>query len=284
MVATIFLLAFALAAPATQLSRESARRATCTDHLRQIGLALNQYVETTHYYPAVITRTPKHHGWTPYALPFLGQQTLFDRYDFSVHWCDPVNADVIKTPIKQFECPAATYPNRMAVGETQHPYQGAVLDYLATNRVSPAVTSRGWLPESTEVKGVLSREEWCRTSDILDGQSHTTLIVEVAGTPAKYVFRQKEPEPMYRQRGFGAWADAAPYIQGHGQQPNGRDWPGPCTINCTNDDAIYSFHPDGANFLFADGAVRYMSDNLDLFVLLAAITRANGEVIDHQDW
>jgi len=273
----------AVVAPAVLRARESARRGTCRDHLRRIGLALNSYADAAGHYPAVITRTPKNHGWVPFTLPYLGRQDLLDRYDFSVHWCDPRNAEVIRTPVPEFECPSATYPGRVAVGETIHPYQGAVLDYLATNRVSPGLPARGWLPESTNVKGILSREEWCRPEEIADGRSFTTLVAEVSGTPAKYVFREKEPDPMYGDRGFGAWADAAPYFQGRGHQPNGRDWPGPCTINCTNDDAVYSFHPGGANILFADGRVRFCSEGLDLFVLLAAITRANGEVIDARD-
>jgi prepilin-type processing-associated H-X9-DG protein len=84
---------------------------------------------------------------------------------------------------------------------------------------------------------------------------------------------------LYGKRGFGAWADGASYFQAHGHRPDGRNWPGHCTVNCTNDDAVYSFHSGGAQFLFADGSVKFLSEDLDLFVLFAIFTRANGEVL-----
>lgn len=88
---------------------------------------------------------------------------------------------------------------------------------------------------------------------------------------------------MYGERGFGAWADAGIYFQGHGHQADGRDWPGHCVVNCTNDDAIYSFHRGGANVAFGDGAVRFVTEKLDLYVLMSAITRDNGELTDRDD-
>ncbi len=273
------LVGLALLMPVLQASQASARRRSCTDHLRRIGLAVIRYCEQHNRFPAVNTRVPKRHGWAAQVLPQLDQQQLYERYDFSVDWCDPINAAPIATTVPFFECPAASYPGRMASGATRHPYRGAVLDYLATNRVSPRVVAEGWFPRETHLKGILSRAEWCHPSEVRDGLSQTTLLAEVAGTPAKYVFRDRDPEPMYGDRGFGAWADAGIYIQGHGHQPDGRRWPGRCTVNCTNDDAIYSFHRGGANVLMGDGAVRFLSEELDLFVLLAGITRANGELL-----
>ena len=263
--------------------RSKSRRMQCSDNLRKITLGIDQYVSAGDYYPPVITRVPRNHGWLASVLPFVGEEDLFESYDFSAHWCDPVNASVIETRVPMFECPSASYEGRMAVGETQFPYRGGVLDYLATNRVSPVMVNDGWLPKSTRIDGILTRQRSVHRSEIRDGLANTILLAEVAGTPAKYVFRQKEPRPMYGDRGFGAWADAGIYIQGHGHQADGRDWPGFCAINCTNDDAIYSFHQGGANLSFADGAVRFVSEQVDLYVLMSAITRDNGELMNRED-
>ena len=280
-------LVIALLAPAIGQTREVARQERCADNLRQIGVAVQSYVSHSGRFPAAYMRVPKSHGWTAFLLPYLpGGEAIRKQYDFSVHWCDSVNAPAIQTRIPAFECPAAG-GKRMTRGTIENcdaPYTGAVLDYLACNRVSPAVVSRGWLPESTNIKGMFSREEWCRPSDVTDGLSNTLLIAEAAGVPSMYVFRDKEPQPMYGKRGFGAWADGAPYFQAHGHQPDGRNWPGPCTVNCTNDDAVYSFHDGVAQFLFADGRVCFRSEHLDLFVRLAIFTRANGEVISAHDY
>ncbi|WP_339907368.1 DUF1559 domain-containing protein [Symmachiella dynata] len=280
-------LVVALLGPAVEQTREVARQKKCADNLRQIGVAVQSYVSHSGQFPAAYMRVPKSHGWTSFTLPYLpGGEAIHPQYDFSVHWCDSANAQAIQTHIPVFECPAAggKRVSQGTIERCEEPYTGAVLDYLACNRVSPAVVSRGWLPESTNVKGMFSRDEWCRPSDVTDGLSNTLLIAEAAGVPSLYVFRDKQPHPMYGNRGFGAWADGAPYFQAHGHQPDGRNWPGPCTINCTNDDAVYSFHNGGAQFLFADGQVRFLSEQLDLFVLLAIFTRANGEVISSYDY
>lgn len=278
----LLVLAGSIGSPLILQQRELARKESCTANLTAFGKGFQEYVDKQGHYPAVFTRIPVNHGWVVRLLPYMGHEAITEKYDFSVFWSDPLNAEAIATPVREFECPSAIYPGRIAVGTlpgNQHPYRGAVLDYLATNRISPQVRESGFLPESTRVNGILSREGVCPPREIRDGTSCTTLMAEVAGTPAKYVFREKEAEPMYKQRGFGAWADGGTYFQGHGHQKNGRDLPGPCAVNCTNDDAVYSFHERGANVLYADGKVRFVSESLDVYILLAAITRDNGELL-----
>jgi prepilin-type processing-associated H-X9-DG protein len=50
-------------------------------------------------------------------------------------------------------------------------------------------------------------------------------------------------------------------------------------MNCSNNSEVYSFHPGGANFIFADGSVRFIQETISLTTLAQLITRAGGEVV-----
>ena len=50
-------------------------------------------------------------------------------------------------------------------------------------------------------------------------------------------------------------------------------------INCTSNNEIYSFHPGGANALFADGSVHFLKDSLSVPIVAALVTRAGGEIL-----
>ena len=65
-----------------------------------------------------------------------------------------------------------------------------------------------------------------------------------------------------------------------GSQPNGYTVtpPGPCPVNCSNDNEVYSFHTGGANALMADGSVRFLRETLSLRSLTALVTRQGGEI------
>jgi prepilin-type processing-associated H-X9-DG protein len=60
--------------------------------------------------------------------------------------------------------------------------------------------------------------------------------------------------------------------------------PGPCGINCINRNEVYSFHPGGANALFADGSVRFLRAGMDIRILARLVTRAGGEVVSAGDY
>ena len=77
----------------------------------------------------------------------------------------------------------------------------------------------------------------------------------------------------------GAWADRDHTIGFHGFSDDGVTVAGPCGMNCTNFNEIYSFHHNGAVFSFGDGSVRFLGRRVDIAVLGMLITRAGGETL-----
>ncbi|MHB8900193.1 MAG: DUF1559 domain-containing protein [Thermoguttaceae bacterium] len=99
----------ALLLPAVQAAREAARRAQCSNNLKQLGLALHNYHSVYGCLPpAVITDengTPRY-SWRVALLPFLEQQPLFESYDANLAWDDPDNEFVGATSVPAYRCPS----------------------------------------------------------------------------------------------------------------------------------------------------------------------------------
>ena len=113
-------------------------------------------------------------------------------------------------------------------------------------------------------------------SQIFDGTSNTILVTEDAGRPKLW----QNGRPGQDQINNGAvWAGYNNGFYVHGSNSDGMGSWGPCAINCTNDREVYSFHTRGANALFADGRVQFLSDSMTLRMLAALATRAGGEVV-----
>ena len=129
-----------------------------------------------------------------------------------------------------------------------------------------------------------------RLASILDGTSNTLIVSECGSKPIGYNGKRKMYlsevnglpvdgiiEPV--SSAGGAWADQFTYsvIAGAQGRENGIRG-GTCMINCTSNNEIYSFHPGGANALFADGSVHFLKDSLSVPIVAALVTRAGGEI------
>ena len=96
--------------PAQRSARPAAYRSQCKNNLKQIGLALHNYVDTYHTLPpaySVDAEGKPLHSWRTLILPFLDQKRLYETIDLSKAWDDPANAEARKTAISTFQCPAA---------------------------------------------------------------------------------------------------------------------------------------------------------------------------------
>src|SRR5207248_1125330 len=83
----------------------------------------------------------------------------------------------------------------------------------------------------------------------------------------------------------GGWADDKSPMALVGSTYDGNTaLGGPCPINCTNDNEIYSFHPNGANTLFADASLHYLRENIAIRIVGALITRAGGEGVSGSEY
>jgi prepilin-type processing-associated H-X9-DG protein len=107
------------------------------------------------------------------------------------------------------------------------------------------------------------------------------LITESAGRPKRWQAGRYVPGDPYPT---GAWAAPNAFVGILGAQYDGSSREGPCAINCINQGEVYSFHPGGANVVFADGSVRFLKAGINIRVLAALITRAGGEVVSANDY
>jgi prepilin-type N-terminal cleavage/methylation domain-containing protein/prepilin-type processing-associated H-X9-DG protein len=110
----------ALLLPAVQAAREAARRMSCSNHLKQIGLAIHNYHDTYRVFPpgnvlktaGVCTGSSSQAqsedatNWLISILPYMEQKALYDRYDFSAYNEGLPNKQVRETLVSEYACPS----------------------------------------------------------------------------------------------------------------------------------------------------------------------------------
>jgi len=270
--------------PAVQKVREAANRMKCANNLKQLGLACHHYENTFGKFPPGHVNGPFPeggvaraviHGWGPYLLRFIEQSALADLYRWDLFHYEPGNQPVASVQLPIMQCPSAE-SNRFSIHGQYSGRKGACTDYAPTLNVDPVLAEMGLIDRVGDYRGVLALNYMTRQADITDGTSHTILLTEDAGQPRDWRVGQAGEDQVHSG---GPWVSGGQVIQVKGSSFDGVTQPGPCALNCTNQHEVYSFHPGGANAVFADGSVHFLKAGMTIRVLAALVTRAGGEVI-----
>jgi prepilin-type N-terminal cleavage/methylation domain-containing protein/prepilin-type processing-associated H-X9-DG protein len=294
----------ALLLPAIQAARESARKSSCTNNLRQIGVALQNHHNSQGVFPRGRGGPfPLVFSVHAYLLPYEEEQHLQDLIDFSAPpltfgaFSGAVNATAASTVIPFFLCPSD---------------QGRVegLAFGPTNYV--ACTGTGTVKYGhlgTGGDGVFFDRSKIGLRKIPDGSSHTaafcesllgpgTSVMTTGTSPANPILQVLElpggsdTTPADCGNGVGTWSSArgAKWINGHYGDtlynhyylPNTTDWD--CGNGSHNKSICgpRSMHPSGVQMMFCDGHVEFFLNEIDLGVWRAFATRDGREVNEHQ--
>ena len=281
--------------PAVQSARETARRSACTNKLKQIGLAMHNHHDARKAFPSgfVITGTTPNYAniwsddmrfrgnfvaWGALILPFLELQEVFDQLTYSTANVNGVDvgrlvssrspAFVHTRPQPAYSCPADTLPTRRST------LTGLLRDFGPSNYVGSYGSdgsSGGQLCGSAQPRGVLFANSAMSIKNITDGTSKTLLVGEV-GTDQKHwtYFQSSDSNGNLDGQGAGAWAGVPAQLKFdgmvlrdvHPSRPLNSQLPQSVIEATDGQDGFGSKHPGGANFVFCDGAVRFLSENI----------------------
>jgi prepilin-type N-terminal cleavage/methylation domain-containing protein/prepilin-type processing-associated H-X9-DG protein len=283
----------ALLLPAVQKIRDAAARIQCQNNLKQIGLAAQNYAGDSAYNsfpPSMITNPNTTVGWGLFLLPYIEQGPLYNQYNLTANFfaVDPNgvynNQAVSNTFVKVYNCPAAPTPKVYTYtfsypGYGPITWQAAPADYSPVASVSQSLVSYLGLT-SGNLQGALQPDRGTPIMAVTDGTSNTIMYAEIAGKNQLFQAGHNTGTTLSGlYGGEGGWAD--PTSGGsmlYGSSGDGTVTPGSCGVNCSNDYGLYSFHAAGANCVFCDGSVRFLSASIDITALAYKVTRAGGEV------
>jgi prepilin-type N-terminal cleavage/methylation domain-containing protein/prepilin-type processing-associated H-X9-DG protein len=149
---------------------------------------------------------------------------------------------------------------------------------VASNPLLATIYPAGRPPSA----GAMRQNGPTRIVEIGDGTSNTTLYSEAAGRDKQY-YTGRSSAPYAASNTGQIWADSDNRLTVTGTDASGKTGigTGPCVMNCNNlAGDIYSFHPGGANIVFADGSVRFVRETVSIVTLAALVTKDSGEVVD----
>jgi prepilin-type N-terminal cleavage/methylation domain-containing protein/prepilin-type processing-associated H-X9-DG protein len=306
-VIAIIAILIGLLLPAVQKVREAAARAKCSNNLKQLGLALHNFHDANGFLPPssknATAALPQlgipmnaQHGWPILILPYVEQDAMYRQYNMKLDWRHPANNPIVATRIKIMECPSVPTEDRIftKTDATFGTVKQAATDYSCVTAVSTAIKD-GTSWNLTDDLGATARNYWgftrrytkdepmlSKITDVTDGTSSTIAFAEDGGRPLS--FTASGPKQIANPVSGSAWGDPDNEYTLHGFSKDGLSSPGPCPINCNNDNEIYGFHTGGANVAFVDGSVHFLAADTTIRIVSRLITRSGGEVIKGGDF
>ena len=313
-VIAIIAILVALLLPAVQQAREAARRASCKNQLKQLGLALQNYHDTHSVFPpgAVVSGTSdtsfsRRAPWTVLILPFLEMNALYDSFVMTseIHGAytdgasaSSANGIASRTIVPAFVCPS--YPGR---GNGTHTNYFGV---MGGNPATPswAMTSAGF-GRAMWNNGTLYRNSRTNMRDILDGTSNTFLVGETkyqlgngvrpSGEYFGWASTMRPSASPGTVPGTLAAATDVPINAWNGDghtldtafTNNAASNRGTIMVAGTLENALHnlqgrgfgSYHKGGAQFVFVDGSVHFISENINLNTYFNLAIRNDGQVL-----
>ena len=270
----------ALLLPAVQAAREAARRNSCVNNLKQIGLGLHNYHDVNHCFPN--SRRDYYHTWFIALLPFIEQQNSFERWNFKLNYYQQPD-DVRQMQISTYYCPSRRKPGPdansrspldVADGTTNPHKAGACSDYAAnvgstggdywwniqndgstvTPGKGPFIIQTNWSnnPKPDLVPGR-------KMNNVLDGLSNTLFVGEKHVKMAKLTI-DSDGNPVPHK------GDGCVYNGDKGHAYRGA---GPTLLLVRNvwkesgPNRFGSYHPGVCQFVFGDGSVKPIRVNID---------------------
>ncbi len=273
----------ALIVPAVQSAREAGRRAQCLNNLHQIGVALGTHYASNNRFPAgYFTElwdsgrdawSPAM-GWAVYLLPSMGESPIYDAMNLEACAIYPLNMTARRVVISSLLCPSSSGSGPLHF-EVDHVAFDPPADDVAPSQY---VASPGWFVKNEmgrEGDGVFYHNSKTTLEMITDGASTTLFIGERSRNlaDATWVGALFSPVGIYctSPRWFNTDCEKTCMLV--------LGWPGPPNSPTAGADGFASQHPGGSQFLFGDGAVRFVKQTIDPRVMLSLSSRADGEVV-----
>ncbi|MEA1950515.1 MAG: DUF1559 domain-containing protein [Planctomycetota bacterium] len=282
----------ALLLPAVQAAREAARRMQCSNNLKQVGLALQNYHSGHEVFPyGAHDLGPKvtnviGHSWWPRIFPFLEQDPTA-KYDYHANWIatSPHNQGLVGDQVYNFmQCPSSNLPRMSSFGSfsIQCPMYVGIAGAV-DHSSSKAAGHQGSIGDIS-AGGVLLYKDHVGIRDISDGTSNTMMVGEqsdwcrdAAGTTVNcrsdcgHGFTTGVRDLGWDQRTFNLTTVRHP-INEKSSTALG------VLVNCGTNHAIQSAHSGGAQVLLADGSVQFLADETELKLLYNLANRNDGNV------
>jgi len=291
----------ALMMPAVQAARESARKTSCTNNLRQIGIAIQSHHAAHGRFPSNgwgyrwLGDPDRGYdgdqpgGWIYNVLPYLEQASLRERGRGSREIDKRLQMDkVVQVPVAVFHCPsrrkAATYPylGRVALVNADRPSQAAKCDYAGNGgdtlidhpkggppSLDPAaVASYAW-PDSQNANGIFFVRSQVRAAMVTDGLSHTYLAGEKNVSTRPHDANRRDTgddQTLYLgdDRDIRRWTDSLPLRDSNTPLPS----------------CFGSAHPDGCHFVFGDASVKLIHYTIEMDVHRRLGNRSDGTPVN----
>jgi len=276
----------ALLLPAVQSAREAARRMQCTNNLKQIGVALHNYHAALGTFPPGTSTRPggcvvstTSGGAFPFLvliMTYFEQDPMYKRIELDLGHDSSTNAWLRGVQMPMYTCPSK--------GPEWRPYDKDPFHYYYTHYLG-ILGAKGNIGDSSELyplegcvgageyatTGAMRLNKGVRVSEIQDGTSYTALVGEhsrdsnvqrvwCSGSGSRQAYSNSAKNVFYPMFSMGS--------------------PDFYANENFNDVSFGSAHAArGAHFLFADGSVHFIVEDIDLNIYKGMATRASGETI-----
>ncbi len=285
--------------PAVQAAREAARRSSCVNNLKQIGIAIHNYQGAVGSFPpgycsrwrldggdegTADDDVGHGWGWASMILPYVEQPAVFNAINFGLTMTLPDNVTAQTIRFNSYLCPSDNVKPLIPVRNeenTQTVYTVASANYVGvygTGEIGEA-PGRG--------NGMFFRNSRLGFGDITDGTSQTFFVGERSHN-LSYA--------TWTGRAIGGWLFTTASFEGgtnkFDPEPEesftmilgpveSEGHAGPRTPNypSAHVEDYWSRHPGGVHFLFGDGSVRFIKDTINPSIYQSLATRAGGEVV-----